>query len=105
MKADDFYEKDYVELMDALRIAYKGDIVPYDVKESIKDFFKGNQEIEYNDFLKMFNEKYGNIVNQYREKQKLKSIRYIRFASNIYVVTFFLAIALIFIGLLLNIFE
>lgn len=40
MKASHFFDRDYIELMDALRKSYNEDIVPIDVKESIPVFLK-----------------------------------------------------------------
>ncbi len=92
MRAYDYNSKEFTELIDALRIASSTESVSGSVRESIHSFFSENKDIDYNDFLVLYNEKYGNIIKQYREYQKLKAIKKIRFAASLYIVTFFMGL-------------
>jgi hypothetical protein len=94
MKADDFNEKECVELMNALRSTSVTESVPSNVRELIDIFFDENKEIDYNEFLTLYNEKYGNIINQYREHQKVQAIEKIRFAASLYIITFFIGLVI-----------
>ena len=101
MKADKFNQKEYDELIEALNSTSSTDSITKEESIEIKKFFVDNKEMDYNDFLKLYNEKYGNIINQYREKLKLKSISKLRFANLLYIITFFIAVISCFIWLII----
>lgn len=100
MKADIYNDKEIVELIEALRSSSRSGSVPSEVLESIRSFLRENKETDYNDFLALYNEKYGNIINQYREHYKVKAIKSIRFAAVLYIITFFIGLVAAIIWLL-----
>ena len=105
MKADKFNQKEYDELIEALNIASSSDCITKEEKEEIIQFFTENKELDYNSFLSLYNEKYGNIIKQYREKLKLKSIKKVGFAATLYTITFFVGIVVGLIWLIILVSE
>lgn len=101
MKADKFNQKEYDELIEALNSTSSTDSITKEENDEIKNFFVENMEMDYNSFLALYNEKYGNIIHQYREKLKLKSISKLRFANLLYIITFFIAVISWFIWLII----
>ena len=92
MKADDFNYNDYEELISALKIANPLESILNPEKDEILKFFEDNKEVDYNTFLTLFKEKYGNIIKQYRESQKIKAIKTIKVAAILYIITFILGV-------------
>ena len=105
MKADKFNQKEYDELIEALNSTSSTDSITKEENDEIKNFFIENMEMDYNSFLALYNEKYGNIIKQYREKLKLKSIKKIGFAATLYTITFFVGIVVGFIWLIILVSE
>lgn len=83
MKAGKFFLKDKYELISILDECK--DIGYYSNEEEekeIEQFFEDSKELDYNDFLKLYNEKYGNIINQFRESQRIKLLNSIYNSNN-----------------------
>ena len=92
MKADDFNYNDYVELISALKVTEPLESILSPEKDKIFKFFEDNKEVDYNTFLTLYKEKYGNIIKQYRQTQKVKAIKTIKFAAILYIITFILGV-------------
>jgi len=95
MKAYYYYDKAQIELKKALKHAYpdiKNNAATAKDIEEINSFFEGSKKIEYNDFLDLYNERYGNIIMQYRENKKIKSITIIKIAAILNIITFIIGI-------------
>jgi hypothetical protein len=105
MKADYFNQKEYEELISALNIANPTQRESSQDKEEILKFFENNKEVDYNTFLTLYKEKYGNIIKQYREKEKVKAIKKIRFAATLYTITIFVGLAIGFIWFIIMVTE
>lgn len=91
MKADDFNYKEYKEIFSALRESSSTESLSEEVRESIMNFFDENKEVDYNTFLTLYDEKYGNIIKHYREYKKLKglnALKTIKVAAILYIITF-----------------
>ncbi|MFA6335081.1 MAG: hypothetical protein WCX48_05915 [Bacteroidales bacterium] len=85
MKASKFYYKDKVELLSALENGKDTrDTSTKEEQDSIEAFFEESKEMDYNTFLTQYNEKYGNIIKQYRETQKMKTMKVLYSALNPY---------------------
>lgn len=92
MKADDFNNKEYQEIFRALRKSSSTESLTEEVRESIMNFFDENKEVDYNTFLVLYNEKYGEIIKQYRENNKLKTLTTLKIAAILYIITFILGL-------------
>lgn len=100
MKADKFNQKEYDELIEALNSTSSTDSITKEESIEIKKFFVDNKEMDYNSFLDLYNQKYGNIISQYREIIKLKSVKKLKIAAVLYIITFVLAVVSILIWLI-----
>ena len=95
MKAIYYYEKLLAELIKAVKGSYPDGARQSDLDSDINDikaFFNEKKDLEYNDFLVSFKEKYGNIIKQHRETQKVKAIKTIKVAAILYIITFILGV-------------
>ena len=95
MKAYYYYDKAQKELKKALTNAYpdmRSTVSTSKDIEEINSFFEESKKMEYNDFLDIYNERYGNIIKQYRENQKVKAIITIKVAAILYIITFILGV-------------
>lgn len=92
MKADDFNYKEYQEIFRALRETSSTKSLSEEVRESIMNFFDENKEVDYNTFLILYNDKYGDIIKNYREYLKLKTLNIIKIAAILYIITFVLGV-------------
>lgn len=83
MKAAKFFSKEKYELMSVLdEIKDIGYTSTKDEVEEIEQFFDESKDMNYNDFLQKYKERYGNIIIQYRESQKLKILKSIYNSHN-----------------------
>ena len=83
MKASKFYSKEKYELISALDASK--DISYTSIKEEedqIELFFESSKDLDYNVFLEKYNERYGNIIKQYRESQKLLLLKSLYQSNN-----------------------
>jgi len=93
MKASKFYTKDQEEILSVINSAKEN--IETDINEeydSVKQFFKEYGDVDYNTFLITYDEKYGQIIKQYRERQKIKSLKVIKIAAILYIITFGLGV-------------
>lgn len=74
MKARFFFQNLKEETFKALKSNNASPETQNDMYKEIQVFFKENMDIDYNAFISAYNEKYGNIIKQYRETQKVKAI-------------------------------
>jgi|GEM_PF-3329739 len=82
MKADKFYSKEKYELMSVL---YESKDIGTSTKEEVEEieqFFEDSKDMNYNDFLQKYKDRYGNIIDQYRESQKIKILESIYSSHN-----------------------
>lgn len=76
MKASKFFYKEKSELLSALDEAKDiGYTSTEEEEQQIELFFESSKDLDYNIFLEKYNQRYGNIIRQYRESQKLLYIR------------------------------
>lgn len=101
MKADDFNSKEFLELMEALLATSPNYSIQSDQRDLISNFFTENAELEYNDFLTLYYEKYGNILKQYRATLKVKALKRVHFAATLFIVSFFAGLVSAFIWIIL----
>lgn len=92
MKADKFNQKEYDELIEALNSTSSTDSITKEENNEIKNFFIENKEMDYNSFLSLYNEKYGEIIKNYREYLKLKTLKIIKIAAILYIITLILGL-------------
>lgn len=92
MKADKFNQKEYDELIEALNSTSSTDSITKEENNEIKNFFIENKEVDYNTFLILYNEKYGEIIKNYREYLKLKTLKIIKIAAILYIITLILGL-------------
>ncbi|HCT93711.1 MAG: hypothetical protein A2X19_06075 [Bacteroidetes bacterium GWE2_39_28] len=89
MRAGDYNSKEFSELIQAVIATSTKESIPSDQRGLVLKFFKENAELEYNEFLTLYNEKYGNIIKQYRAILKAKTLKRIHFAATLFVISFF----------------
>lgn len=95
MKAINYYDNLLAELLKAVKGSHPDSALQSDLESDINDikaFFNEKKDLEYNDFLVSFKEKYGNIIKQHRETQKVKAIKTIKVAAILYIITFILGV-------------
>ena len=63
MRAGDFSLKEFTELIRAIVTSSTNESISSEQRGLILKFFKENAELEYNDFLTLYYEKYGVIGN------------------------------------------
>lgn len=85
MRANNYFSREYNELIQSLGYGTKRFQLE-DLKD-IKDFFNQNKDIEYNEFLDIYYQKYGKVLEQYREDIKLKSLITLKIAAIIIIIT------------------
>ena len=83
MKASKFYSKEKYELMSVLNeIKDIGYTSTKEEVEEIEQFFEESKDMNYNTFLQKYKDRYGNIIDQYRESQKIKILESIYSSHN-----------------------
>jgi len=95
MKAINYYDNLLADLLKAVKGSYPDSALQSGLDSDINDikaFFNEKKDLEYNDFLVSFKEKYGNIIKQHRETQKVKAIKTIKVAAILYIITFILGV-------------
>lgn len=65
------------EVINAYNYYWKNDSQPIDT-DSIRDFFKTCNEMEYSEFAQKVNDEYGVLLSNFRQSKKLKSINTIK---------------------------
>ena len=103
MKAFNYYDNLFAELLKAVKGSYPDGALQSALDSDINDikaFFNEKKHLEYSDFLVSFKEKYGNIIKQYREAQKVKAIKTIKVAAILYIITFILGVIGVIVYLL-----
>lgn len=101
MVAKNYY---YTDLEEAKKII-KTTINSYDNDKSLnelEDFFTENAELTYEEFYSLFNNKYGWLIKNYRERKKTESLNTIKIAATIQIIAFVFSIIYLFFYLVAN---
>lgn len=92
MIAFNYYDKEQEELLSALESALVNRRINEQNRKDIQDFFTESKKMEYNEFLIIYDEKYGKIIKQYREREKVQTMKILYYAAILYIITFILGI-------------
>lgn len=99
MKAIRYYSRDLKVLEDAIDV----DTLSNEEKEEIAAFFSEHQETNYNEFLMLFNERYGNIVAEYRKRKIVKILKHVNIAAIIFIVLFIISVICVILSFIIRI--
>ncbi|MBE9488604.1 MAG: hypothetical protein IMY73_05400 [Bacteroidetes bacterium] len=99
IRAKIFFHEDYYELDKVLGLS-EYSVSRKQQKDEIKEFFNSSKDMDYNEFLELYNEKYGNIIKQYNERSKLRMLKTIKFSAVLLIISIVLSFILIFLAVI-----